>query len=162
MGLHSRRGFTLIELTIVIAILVILILVALPKYRNIIREGKVATCKANLGAVRSAIAISYAKTGHLPVNQNGNLVNYEKSGNYTYPTPLFEIIPVNPYCKNVQYYFASSTDVDSYNPCWQTNDHYAYWVVETDSGGSFLKSAKVKPYYVNCSELPPGEDPNNW
>ncbi len=161
--LRSRSGFTLIELTIVIAILSILALFALPKYQNVIREGKVSVCKANLGAVRSAIAISYAKNRHFPVNQNGNLVNYEPSGDYSHVTPLFEIVPVNPYCKDVQYYFGSSTDVkNNYNPCFQTNDHYAYWVVETDSGGSFLKSARVKPYYVNCNELPPGEDPNNW
>ncbi len=157
----KRNGFTLIELSIVIAILAILSLFALPKFENIEREAKAAACKANLGAVRSAIAISYAKMHHLPVNQNGNLVNYDPSGVYANPTPLFEIIPVNPYCKNVQYFFASESDVSSYNPC-NGDMHRAYWVVETDSGGSFLKSARVKPCYVDCNDLPPGEDPNNW
>ncbi len=156
-----RKGFTLIELSIVIAILSILALFALPKYENLTREAKVAACKADLGAVRSAIAISYAKTHHLPVNQNGSLVNYDPTGQYVNTFPLFEIIPVNPYCNNVEYYFASESDVNSYNPC-NGDKHRAYWVVETDSSGSFLKSAKVKPCYVNCNELPIGENPNNW
>ena len=57
----KRKGFTLIELVIVIAILGILALYALPKYEGIVKEAKISACKANLGALRSALGIAYVK-----------------------------------------------------------------------------------------------------
>jgi prepilin-type N-terminal cleavage/methylation domain-containing protein len=57
----KRKGFTLIELAIVIAILGILALYALPKYEGMVKEAKISACKANLGALRSALGIAYVK-----------------------------------------------------------------------------------------------------
>ena len=58
---HVESGFTLIELVIVIVILGILASVAIPKYEDMREQARVATLKGQLGSIRSAIAIQYAR-----------------------------------------------------------------------------------------------------
>jgi prepilin-type N-terminal cleavage/methylation domain-containing protein len=58
---HTQSGFTLIELVIVIVILGILASVAIPKYEDMREQARVATMKGQLGSIRSAIAIQYAR-----------------------------------------------------------------------------------------------------
>jgi len=50
-----RRGFTLIEMMIVMAIIVILIAVAVPFYQKSIQRAKETVLHSNLSAMRSAI-----------------------------------------------------------------------------------------------------------
>ena len=58
--LSDDRGFTLIELVIIIVILGILAAVAIPQYQNITNEAREAQCRALLGSLRSGITIFYA------------------------------------------------------------------------------------------------------
>ena len=59
--LRSEAGFTLIELVIVIVILGILASVAIPRYEDMREQARVATLKGQLGSIRSAVAIQYAR-----------------------------------------------------------------------------------------------------
>jgi prepilin-type N-terminal cleavage/methylation domain-containing protein len=70
----NRKGFTLIELVIVIAILGILALYAVPKYQGLIEEARSSEARAQLGTVRSALGIQYAKNhGVYPAVLDGTI-----------------------------------------------------------------------------------------
>lgn len=59
---HSAKGFTLIELVIVIAILAIISAVAIPAYMNIASTARDNASRAALGAIRESLSISYANS----------------------------------------------------------------------------------------------------
>jgi MSHA pilin protein MshA len=90
---RDQRGFTLIELVIIIAVLGIIAAVAIPKYVDMISDAKESACKGALGGLRSAISIYYANTAL-------------KTGTATWPpmdsimtvgTVMAQSIPPNPY-----------------------------------------------------------------
>ena len=54
------KGFTLIELMMVVAIIGLLASIALPKFSNLIIRSKEAAVKGDLGSLRSALTIYYA------------------------------------------------------------------------------------------------------
>ncbi len=59
--MRKQKGFTLIELVMVIVILGILAAVALPRYINLQTEARTASVNGMAGAVRSAVALARAK-----------------------------------------------------------------------------------------------------
>ncbi|TEW55641.1 prepilin-type N-terminal cleavage/methylation domain-containing protein [Psychromonas sp. RZ22] len=60
--MHKHKGFTLIELVIVIIILGVLAAVALPKFVSLQSDAKSASLKGLSGAINSASNIVYAKS----------------------------------------------------------------------------------------------------
>lgn len=65
--LQNKKGFTLIELVVVMVLIGSLALVIVPKYVNNVAKGKVASTKANLDSLRSAISLySSNNSGNYP------------------------------------------------------------------------------------------------
>ncbi len=89
----SKKGFTLIELMIVVAIIGILAAIAVPKFADMVTKSKEASVKGSLGAVRSAVSIYYGDMeGEFPGNLFESLVFADKYmssaqglGNFTVP-----------------------------------------------------------------------------
>ena len=95
----NQKGFTLIELVIIIVILGILAAVAIPKYQDISSEAREASCRASLGGLRSAITIFYANeavtTGTAAWPTHAELS--------TVGTVMEQSIPKNPYQNEANY-----------------------------------------------------------
>ncbi len=58
---HLQKGFTLIELVIVITIVSILAAIALPRFINAQRDARIAKAQAIYGSMRSAAALAKAR-----------------------------------------------------------------------------------------------------
>ncbi len=61
--MKSSKGFTLIELAIVIVIIGILVAIAVPRFVDMTTEARKSQRQATLGSIRSAYAIYIAKKG---------------------------------------------------------------------------------------------------
>jgi general secretion pathway protein G len=61
-----RRGFTLIELMVVLSIIALLLTLAVPRYFGSIDKSKEAVLRENLNQMRDAISRYYADKGKYP------------------------------------------------------------------------------------------------
>jgi general secretion pathway protein G len=61
-----RRGFTLIELVVVLAILALLLTIAVPRYLRTLDNGKVSVQRQNIAALRDAIDKFHGDQGRYP------------------------------------------------------------------------------------------------
>jgi len=89
MFLRSRKGFTILELLIVIAVIAILVGIALPKFKGMRDEGSIAKAKGELRTLQTAVESYNIHNGAYPANIGAALTGATPQIIATAPTDPF-------------------------------------------------------------------------
>lgn len=101
LHLHRQRGFTMIELVIVMAMLGLLLSLALPQYMATLERGREQVLQSNLVAMREAIDKFYGDRGRYP-DKLEDLVTQR----------YLRTIPVDPYTESPTWVVIAPRDAD--------------------------------------------------
>ena len=107
----NRKGFTLIELMIVVVIIGVLSSIAIPKFTSVKEQANASSCRCNMRSLGSAEALYYAQ--HSVFTNVGNLSGSGVMGN----AHLLE-------CPTAGIRYIAILGVDTYAiPCPDAADH---------------------------------------
>jgi general secretion pathway protein G len=132
----KEKGFTLIELMIVVAILATLAAIAIPKFTLIIEKSREGATKGNLGSIRSAASLYYG-------NDNG-----------LWPTTLASTsaFSFSPYLSEVPGVKVTGIFINGAPSPAGTNVTYAtYGMVPTTASSGWLYDSSLGRIYVNST-----------
>ena len=97
----AQRGFTLIELIVVVAIIGILVTMAMPIYKDSVRRAREAVLREDLYILRDCIDQFYTDKGHYPADLGGLVEeNYIKQ------------IPVDPFTGSADSWITEEAESD--------------------------------------------------
>jgi len=109
--MFKKKGFTLIELIMVIVIIGILAAIAVPKFINLRRDAQIASCKGSASAIQTALSNYYARqaitsTGYFPSALSGTTFIQYLSDN---------TLPSNPVGKAWDTYYHTANSNQQYS-----------------------------------------------
>lgn len=120
-----RKGFTIIELLIVIAVIAVLIAIALPRFRGMREEGDIARAKGELRTLQAAIESYYSHNNHVFPATGSAALNTALS---TAQPRIIGSVPVDP--------FDTAGGPYQYILGGTNNEYYVLYSVGTGRNGS--------------------------
>jgi len=146
----KSRGFTLIELMIVIAIIGLMAAIALPRFANTSEKAKVAQVQGNLTNMRTSIAMFFVRTGAFPqfdYTEDQDLNEVENSDKTVRFTDYYSkgYLPKSPAFND------GTIVVNSTNIVYDINGTVVYeggWTYDVDNGDIFA-AIKQRAYGDN-------------
>lgn len=143
-----ERGFTLIELMIVVAIIGILAAVAIPKFAEMLRKSKEGASKGSLTNLRSTLTI------YISDNEGMTPLTHTPAASATAATLISVIVPkyveAIPTAK-IGTYHADSSSILRISEYDSTNNRSADIVAYGDSNGWVYTSTSGGGWWVGCS-----------
>ena len=132
----KEKGFTLIELMIVVAILATLAAIAIPKFTLMVEKSREGATKGNLGAIRSAASLYYG-------NSNGLWpTTLDSTSSYSF----------SPYLATLPGVKVTGIFINGAPSPAGTNVTYAtYGIVPTTAGSGWLYDSSLGHIYVNST-----------
>jgi general secretion pathway protein G len=92
---RRRRGFSLIELTMVLALIGLLAGIVTVSTRSVMTRGKQNAARGEIATLASAVETFYTAYGRYPTNDEGLAILTTKSDKF--PEPLISQIPLDPW-----------------------------------------------------------------
>ncbi|WP_151814861.1 pilin [Acinetobacter soli] len=80
--MNAQKGFTLIELMIVIAIIGILAAIAIPAYTDYTARAKITEAVTALASAKTSVSEYYTSQGKMPANDTAAGINTAPAGSY--------------------------------------------------------------------------------
>jgi len=74
--IKNERGFTIMELLVVIVIIGVLAAIGVPAYNNMTTRARIAACQANQRTLQTAVGMCYADTNAYPADLGAALALY--------------------------------------------------------------------------------------
>jgi general secretion pathway protein G len=104
--MNTRRGFTLIEVLVVVAILGILAAIVVPRIMDRPDEAKRVAAKADIGAIMQSLKMYRLDNGGYPTTDQGLIALVQKPTTNPVPPnwrPYLERVPKDPWGTDYQY-----------------------------------------------------------
>ncbi len=96
--MKTRKGFTLVEILIVVIILGILAAIVIPQFTNASEEARLSSLKSNLQSIRAQLQLYRMKNDAFPVAANfETLMTKDPNNGGATGAPFLYSIPTNPY-----------------------------------------------------------------